>query len=398
MTPLLPKGLLMVGAGGIGSEVAHILIQTYTGRLVIVDMDVIEVSNLNRQAFFAEHHVNRHKAEVLAEAITKQSSGRIAAAYHTASIAESRFTADFFSEFDCVLSCVDNIEAREHINTMAVISNTPVIESGSSGYNGQVYITLPQVTECYACTEAQPVKTFPICTLRGVPTEWHHCIHWAKYDFIPRVKEALRENSSAPMEEKHEIIKIAMLQYSIEIDTETIQEIIHTEEESIDTLHKVSAIRAEMYKIKVPPIEETREIVKKTIPSVITTNTIVAAVIVLQLKLLAHKKVHNVYYVSSQHPITKVQAAKPSPLCPLCSLSRHILRAKNTDTLRDLLEAANIKIERETVILKNSSLLYDEEYADLLDTPLKELDVKTGALLKVSSKDEKHLLYVITRE
>lgn len=405
---LFEKGLLMVGAGGIGSEVAHLLMQKYTGRLVIIDMDVIELSNLNRQAFFSEKDINRYKAEVLASSVTRKSQGAIETAFFTSSITDRLFDASFFSSFGCILSCVDNIEAREHINTMAFLTNTLVIESGTSGYSGQVQITVPGTTECYACTESVPQRSFPICTLRGIPEKWHHCVHWAKYDFMARLQENLskarQENTKHSVEECIETLitsyglalvsadgRNTLSNLSAEIKKIDQREI----EQSTEGIHIVAGIKAAKYNIEAVSIEETQEILKKTIPSVITTNTIVASIVLLQLNLLVQNKPHSVYYTSAHRPITKTRGARhPNTQCPVCSYKAHVLCTGRQDTLLSLLKTAEIQISSSTVILKDKSLVYDEEYTDLLDMPIVEIGISTGTILKVLATDTKHMLYV----
>lgn len=58
-------------------------------------------------------------------------------AYH-ANIKDPHFNVDWFSKFDIVFNALDNLDARRHVNKMCLAANVPLIESGTTGFNGQV--------------------------------------------------------------------------------------------------------------------------------------------------------------------------------------------------------------------------------------------------------------------
>jgi molybdopterin/thiamine biosynthesis adenylyltransferase len=60
-------------------------------------------------------------------------------AYH-ANIKDSQFTVDWFATFDVVFNALDNLDARRHVNRMCLAANVPLIESGTTGFNGQVQV------------------------------------------------------------------------------------------------------------------------------------------------------------------------------------------------------------------------------------------------------------------
>lgn len=66
---------------------------------------------------------------------------------------------------------------------MCLTANVPLIESGTSGYNGQVELIKKGLTLCYECSLKSPEKTYPGCTIRNTPSEPIHCIVWAKHLF-----------------------------------------------------------------------------------------------------------------------------------------------------------------------------------------------------------------------
>ena len=63
---------------------------------------------------------------------------------------------------------------------MCLAANVPLIESGTTGFNGQVQPIIKGKTECYDCNVKEVPKTFPVCTIRSTPSQPIHCIVWAK--------------------------------------------------------------------------------------------------------------------------------------------------------------------------------------------------------------------------
>lgn len=59
---------------------------------------------------------------------------------HHANIKDPEFNIDWFSSFDIVFNALDNLEARRHVNKMCLAADVPLIESGTTGFNGQVQI------------------------------------------------------------------------------------------------------------------------------------------------------------------------------------------------------------------------------------------------------------------
>jgi ubiquitin-like 1-activating enzyme E1 B len=60
-------------------------------------------------------------------------------AYH-ANIKDAQFNVDWFATFDVVFNALDNLDARRHVNRMCLAANVPLIESGTTGFNGQVQV------------------------------------------------------------------------------------------------------------------------------------------------------------------------------------------------------------------------------------------------------------------
>jgi ubiquitin-like 1-activating enzyme E1 B len=66
------------------------------------------------------------------------------------------------------------------VNKMCLAADVPLIESGTTGFNGQVQVIKKGVTACYDCTPKETPKSFPVCTIRSTPSQPIHCIVWGK--------------------------------------------------------------------------------------------------------------------------------------------------------------------------------------------------------------------------
>ncbi|KAI0878751.1 hypothetical protein GGS24DRAFT_486952 [Hypoxylon argillaceum] len=171
--------VLMVGAGGIGCELLKNLVLTGFGEIHIVDLDTIDLSNLNRQFLFRYEHIKKPKAEIAKEAAQRFNPNVNIVAYH-ANIKDAQFNLEWFKAFNLVFNALDNLEARRHVNRMCLAADVPLIESGTTGFNGQVQVIKKGVTACYDCTAKEVPKSFPVCTIRSTPSQPIHCIVWGK--------------------------------------------------------------------------------------------------------------------------------------------------------------------------------------------------------------------------
>ncbi|KAF2632028.1 ubiquitin-activating enzyme E1 3 [Macroventuria anomochaeta] len=171
--------VLMVGAGGIGCELLKNLVLTGFGEIHIVDLDTIDLSNLNRQFLFRNEHIKKSKALVAKESAHKFNPNVKIEAYHD-NIKDPQFDVAWFQSFNIIFNALDNIDARRHVNKMCLAANVPLIESGTTGFNGNVQVIKKGDTECYDCVEKPIPKVFATCTIRSTPSQLIHCIVWGK--------------------------------------------------------------------------------------------------------------------------------------------------------------------------------------------------------------------------
>ncbi len=142
-------------------EVFHFTLPTtthYNCFLQIVDLDIIDVSNLNRQFLFRNKHVGQSKAKVAREAILKFGPPKAVDTIiaHHGNVKNEKFGLEFFNKFDIVFNALDNVAARRHVNRLCIAKGKPLVESGTAGYIGQASVIKGKVTECYDC---QPKAT-----------------------------------------------------------------------------------------------------------------------------------------------------------------------------------------------------------------------------------------------
>ncbi|KAH0528455.1 hypothetical protein TsFJ059_003322 [Trichoderma semiorbis] len=171
--------VLMVGAGGIGCELLKNLVLNGFGEIHIVDLDTIDLSNLNRQFLFRHEHIKKSKSLVAKEAAQRFNPNVKIVAHH-ANIKDAEFSVPWFRDFKIVFNALDNLDARRHVNKMCLAADVPLIESGTTGFNGQVQVIKKGVTACYDCTPKDTPKSFPVCTIRSTPSQPIHCIVWGK--------------------------------------------------------------------------------------------------------------------------------------------------------------------------------------------------------------------------
>lgn len=70
-----------------------------------------------------------------------------------------------------VLNGLDNIEARRHVNRLCLAAGVPLVESGTTGYKGQVDVHIKGRTPCFECVTPAAPKTFPTCTITNTPSQ-----------------------------------------------------------------------------------------------------------------------------------------------------------------------------------------------------------------------------------
>ena len=146
---LSKKTVALVGLGGIGTPIAVYLVCAGIGRLIIIDKDVVEKSNLNRQFAYSLQDVGKPKAECMAAFLKRLSTTTEIIAYR-AELDEHNID-DLTAEADLIVEGVDNFETRFLINRYCVDNRIPYVHAAIQGTQGQLFIVKIPETPCLRC-------------------------------------------------------------------------------------------------------------------------------------------------------------------------------------------------------------------------------------------------------
>lgn len=178
--------ILVIGAGGLGCELLKNLALSGFTDIHLIDLDVIDVSNLNRQFLFRTADIGRSKAQVAAEFIMK----RVPACRVTPYFGRIQDkTIDYYIQFSIIICGLDSVDARRWISATILgmydpddsESIIPIIDGGTEGFKGQARVIVPKLTACYECSLDLQTKptTYPVCTIANTPRLPEHCIEYA---------------------------------------------------------------------------------------------------------------------------------------------------------------------------------------------------------------------------
>lgn len=165
---LLKKKIFVVGCGALGTHITDHLARAGVGHITILDRDLVELNNLQRQLLFDENDVGQPKASTAAEKLRKVNSG-IQIDYLVKDLNSSNIE-DLISGHDLVLDGTDNIPTRMLVNDACVKLNIPWIYAGVIQTRGMVMTVRPGDGPCFRCLmpEAPPAGSMPTCETAGV--------------------------------------------------------------------------------------------------------------------------------------------------------------------------------------------------------------------------------------
>ncbi len=161
--------VLVVGAGGLGSPALQYLAAAGVGTIGVIDGDVVEVTNLQRQVIHTDGRTGMPKVFSAEMAMTAQNPHVVVRPYNrrlTEDVAEA-----LFADYDLILDGTDNFETRYLVNRTATATGKPLIAAALSQWEGQISTYAPKDgTPCYACIfpEAPAPGLAPSCAEAGV--------------------------------------------------------------------------------------------------------------------------------------------------------------------------------------------------------------------------------------
>jgi molybdopterin/thiamine biosynthesis adenylyltransferase len=138
--------ILIIGVGALGCEIAKDFALMGIGKLILVDLDTIETSNLSRQMLFRPGDEGRPKAEVAAERVN-EFNPFVKVDYYFEKL--QKLPTSVYEEADVVIAALDNFNARLDLNKICLRLKKPLIEGGTVGFEGHVQIIIPKNSGLY---------------------------------------------------------------------------------------------------------------------------------------------------------------------------------------------------------------------------------------------------------
>jgi molybdopterin/thiamine biosynthesis adenylyltransferase/rhodanese-related sulfurtransferase len=165
---LLDAKVLCLGAGGLGSPVALYLAAAGVGTLGIVDDDVVDLSNLQRQVIHKTAGVGTPKVDSAEEAVKALNPDVNVVKYQTRLDASN--IMEIIEGYDVIVDGVDNFPTRYLLNDASVRLKIPVVSAAILGFEGQLSVFAPYEGPCYRCLFRQPppAELAPSCGANGV--------------------------------------------------------------------------------------------------------------------------------------------------------------------------------------------------------------------------------------
>jgi adenylyltransferase/sulfurtransferase len=165
---LKEASVLCIGAGGLGSPVTMYLAAAGVGRLGIVDFDIVDFSNLQRQIIHSTDRVGKSKIDSARATLTGINPNVLIETYETALTSENAFR--LFESYDIVVDGTDNFPTRYLVNDACVISGKPNVYASIFRFEGQASVFATEDGPCYRClySEPPPPGLVPSCAEGGV--------------------------------------------------------------------------------------------------------------------------------------------------------------------------------------------------------------------------------------
>jgi len=165
---LLASKVLLVGAGGLGSPAGLYLAAAGVGTIGLVDSDVVDLSNLQRQILHTNASVGKPKTES-AGATIRALNPDVQVVRHDLRL-DAGNVMDVIAPYDVILDGSDNFSTKYLVNDASVLSNKPNIYGSIFRFDGQASVFVPRKGPCYRCLfpEPTPAEMAPSCDEAGV--------------------------------------------------------------------------------------------------------------------------------------------------------------------------------------------------------------------------------------
>ena len=160
--------VLCVGAGGLGSPALMYLAAAGVGTLGIIDFDVVDESNLQRQIIHGHSDVGRSKADSARESVT-EINPFVQVNLHTERL-DSSNAMELFAQYDLIVDGTDNFATRYLVNDACVLLGKPYVWGSIYRFDGQASVFWAEHGPCYRCVypDPPPPGMVPSCAEGGV--------------------------------------------------------------------------------------------------------------------------------------------------------------------------------------------------------------------------------------
>src|SRR5213079_1398618 len=165
---LLDAKVLLLGAGGLGSPAALYLAAAGVGTVGVIDMDVVDASNLQRQILHNVDRIGERKVDSAKKTLTALNPDVNVVTYDVRLGADN--ILDVIDGYDVIVDGTDNFPTRYLLNDAALLKNIPVVHGSIFRFEGQATVFAPYEGPCYRCMipEPPPAELAPSCAEAGV--------------------------------------------------------------------------------------------------------------------------------------------------------------------------------------------------------------------------------------
>ena len=165
---LKSSSVVLIGAGGLGSPLAMYLAAAGVGRIGIVDFDVVDSSNLQRQVAYSTADIGKPKLKALQERITGINPNVHVETYGTQLTSDNAL--EILKDYDVIIDGTDNFPTRYLVNDASVLLGKPNVYGSIFRFEGQASVFYAKEGPCYRCLypEPPPPGLVPSCAEGGV--------------------------------------------------------------------------------------------------------------------------------------------------------------------------------------------------------------------------------------
>lgn len=363
--------------GALGCEISKNLALVGIGKLIIVDMDTIEISNLSRQMLFDYRDKGQKKVDVATKKLLMMNPDVKVEAYDELL---QELPPSVYEDADVIAGGLDSFRARFALNKIATNLKIPYVDGGATGFKGNVQVVIPrdineiEQTACLRCLYPIPPideRIYAACTLPGIPRSKEQCVLKAEDEYIKK-----QGKNYDPLGYKD----IADIATRLSIESPYID------------------------KFEFSDIE-VENIVGNKIPSIVTVNAVISGIVTQEILKIIH--LINSYEIgsildppyleySSKFGIFTQIDFKKDDDCPVCGrgkerVSVRISKDDNFKMVFKKLERFGIKLKsNETLVTKeiDGSQIFSPIKKELLEKNLYDLGVRNHDVLNITYRSD----------